>query len=103
LNPTPSPADFVASLAQPGNDMAKNWLRLAASVPGPGAPADYLARLAGDSARVGALQAEFVEKQRALWGALAGGMRAREHRFHGFIDPPGQVSCAGLAYIRRTL
>jgi polyhydroxyalkanoate synthase len=93
LNPTPSPADFVASLAQPGNDMAKNWLRLAASVPGPGAPADYLARLAGDSARVGALQAEFVEKQRALWGALAGGMRATQARAE-----PGDRRFAGAAW-----
>jgi len=73
--------------------MAKNWLRLASSVPGPGAPADYLARLAGDGARVGALQAEFVEKQRALWAALAGGMRASQARAE-----PGDRRFAGAAW-----
>ena len=60
--------------------MAKNWLRLAASAPGPSAPADYLARLSADGVRVGALQAEFVERQRALWTALASGLRESQVR-----------------------
>jgi poly[(R)-3-hydroxyalkanoate] polymerase subunit PhaC len=55
--------------------MAKNWLRLAGGAPVPGAPADYLARLAADGERAGALQAEYLERQKALWHALAAGMR----------------------------
>ncbi|MGH8706450.1 MAG: class I poly(R)-hydroxyalkanoic acid synthase, partial [Burkholderiales bacterium] len=39
------------------------------------APAGYLARLAADGERAGALQAEYVEKQRKLWQGLAAGMR----------------------------
>jgi poly[(R)-3-hydroxyalkanoate] polymerase subunit PhaC len=76
LNSPQSPAAFVASIAQSGNDMAKNWLRLAASAPGQSAPADYLARLSADGARVGALQAAYLEKQRQLWTELASGSRA---------------------------
>ncbi len=53
--------------------MAKNWLRLAAGAPGQAQPAEYLARLGGDSKRVGALQAEFLQKQMQLWGTFATG------------------------------
>ena len=69
----PSPADFVASIAQSGNDLAKNWLRLAAAAPGHSGPADYLARLGADAGRVGAIQADYLEKQRRLWSELAAG------------------------------
>jgi poly[(R)-3-hydroxyalkanoate] polymerase subunit PhaC len=55
--------------------MAKNWLRLAGGAPVPGAPADYLARLAADGERADALRAEYLERQKALWQALAAGMR----------------------------
>jgi poly[(R)-3-hydroxyalkanoate] polymerase subunit PhaC len=73
---TPQPqssAALFASIAQSGNDMAQNWLRLAAGAPG--APADYLARLGAHSERARALQAEYLGKQQALWQALAAGMR----------------------------
>jgi polyhydroxyalkanoate synthase len=76
LNPQSSPADFMAAIAQPGTDMARNWLRLASGAPAQGAPADYLARFAADSTRAGQLQAEYLEKQRALWNALAAGREA---------------------------
>ena len=70
-----SAAAFLAAIAQSGNDAAKNWLRLAAGAPAPGAPAAYLARLAADGERAGALQAEYLDKQKKLWQALAAGMR----------------------------
>ena len=70
-----SPAAFLAAIARTGNDAAQNWLRLAAGAPAPGAPAGYLARLAADGGRAGALQAEYLEKQKQLWLALAAGMR----------------------------
>ncbi|MDH3318638.1 MAG: class I poly(R)-hydroxyalkanoic acid synthase [Betaproteobacteria bacterium] len=54
--------------------MAKNWLRLAAGAAGSGAPADYLAHMGVNREHVGALQAEYLEKQKALWQALAAGM-----------------------------
>jgi len=76
LNSPRSPEAFVASIAQAGNDMAKNWLSLAASAPGQPPPADYLARLSRDSSRVGALQASYLERQRKLWNALAAGEAA---------------------------
>ncbi len=56
--------------------MAKNWLRMAASAPGQPPPADYLAQLNRDPARVGALQASYLEKQLKLWHALAAGKAA---------------------------
>jgi len=56
--------------------MAKNWLRLAAGATGQAGPAEYLARLSADAGRVGAIQAEYFEKQRQLWSALASGSRA---------------------------
>ncbi len=68
-----TPEDFVASIAQSGNDLAKNWLRLAAGAPGQTGPAAYLARLSVDPARVAAIQAEYFEKQRQLWSELAAG------------------------------
>jgi len=73
LNSPQSPEAFVASIAEAGNDMAKNWLRMAASAPGQPQPADYLARLSGDTSRVGALQASYLDKQLKLWNALAAG------------------------------
>ncbi len=76
MNSPQSPEGFVASIAQAGNDMAKNWLRIAASAPGQAQPADYLARLNRDSSRVGALQASYLEKQLELWNALAAGKAA---------------------------
>jgi polyhydroxyalkanoate synthase subunit PhaC len=63
----------MATIAQSGNDMAQNWLHLASSAPAQGAPTAWLAQLAGDAARVQALQAEYLEKQRQLWAGLAGG------------------------------
>jgi polyhydroxyalkanoate synthase len=80
LEPQRSPADFIASIAQSGNDMAQNWLRMAAGAAGPAGPAEYLARLAGDGARAGALQSQYLEKQRALWNALAAGRSATAAR-----------------------
>ena len=53
--------------------MAKNWLRMATGAPGQAAPAEYLAKLAGDGARTSALQAEYLHKQMRLWGTLATG------------------------------
>ncbi len=76
MNAPQSPEAFVASIAQAGNDMAKNWLRMAASAPGQPLPPDYLARLGGDAKRVGALQAAYAEKQMKLWQALAAGRPA---------------------------
>ena len=71
-----SPENFVASIAQAGNDMAQNWLRMAASAPGQPLPADYFARLGADGARLGALQSDYLGKQLRLWNALAAGAPA---------------------------
>jgi polyhydroxyalkanoate synthase len=60
--------------------MAQNWLRMSAGAAGQAGPAEYLARLAGDGARAGALQAQYLEKQRALWNALAAGRSATAAR-----------------------
>jgi len=73
LNSPQSPESFLASIAQAGNDMAKNWLRLAAAAPGAAQPSQYLANLAGDRGRAGELQAEYLQKQMQLWGTLAAG------------------------------
>ncbi len=70
-----SAAAFLAAIAQSGNDAARNWLRLASGAGAAGAPAGDLARLAADGERAGALQAEYGEKQRKLWQALAAGMK----------------------------
>ncbi len=76
MNPPRSPEAFIASIAQAGNNMAKNWLRMAASAPGQPPPTEYLAQLNRDPARVGALQASYLEQQRKLWNALAAGKAA---------------------------
>jgi len=60
--------------------MAKNWLRLAGGAPDPGAPAGYLARLAADGERAAELQSEYLGRLKALWQALAAGMREAEVR-----------------------
>jgi len=80
LSTPPSPENFVASIAQSGNDMAKNWLRMAASAPGQPLPADYLARLGADGARLGALQAEYLDRQLRLWTGLSSGKTGAEAR-----------------------
>ena len=73
MNFPQSPEAFVASIAQAGNDMARNWLRMAASAPGQPPPADYLAQLNLDRDRVGALQADYLGRQLQLWNALTAG------------------------------
>jgi polyhydroxyalkanoate synthase len=75
LNFQQSPEAFLASIARSGNDMAQNWLKMAASAPAQPVPAEYLARLNGDGARVGQLQATYLEKQARLWQALAAGTK----------------------------
>jgi len=73
LNFHPPSETLFASIARSGNDLAQNWLRLATAAPGEGTPARYLARLSGDGARIGELQASYLEKQARLWQALAEG------------------------------
>jgi len=48
LNFQQSPDAFVASIAQAGNDMARNWLRMAASAPGQPPPAIDATKASGD-------------------------------------------------------
>jgi polyhydroxyalkanoate synthase len=69
------PESLLTSIARSGNDMAQNWLRMATAAPGEGGPARYLAQLNGDGARVGRLQASYLEKQARLWQALAEGRK----------------------------
>jgi polyhydroxyalkanoate synthase len=76
LNFPQSPEALLASIASSGNDMAHNWLRLAAGASGQPAPSEYLARLNGDGAKVGELQAAYLEKQLRLWNSLAEGGKA---------------------------
>jgi polyhydroxyalkanoate synthase len=112
LNPQKSPAEFMAAIAQPGTDMAQNWLRLAAGAQAPGNPAEYLGRLAADGARAAALQAEFLEKQRALWNALASGrpagaapqdrrFAARAWRENAYFDYLRQSYLLAAEYLER--
>jgi len=76
LNFQQPPEAFLASIARSGNDMAQNWLRMATGAPSQPAPTEYLARLNGDGARVGQLQAAYLAKQAQLWQALASGGKA---------------------------
>jgi polyhydroxyalkanoate synthase len=73
LSAAQTPETFLASIAQAGNDMAQNWLRMATGAPAQGQPAEYLARLNGDAARLAALQTDYAEKLAKLWNALAAG------------------------------
>ena len=88
--------------------MAQNWLRMAAAAPLQGAPGDYLARLNGDGARVGALQAAYLDKQVRLWQALAEGRKEAAVRAeHGDAgrsgDQAGRVSRRRTSGIRRSV
>ncbi|HEX9181621.1 MAG TPA: class I poly(R)-hydroxyalkanoic acid synthase [Burkholderiales bacterium] len=69
------PETLFTSIARSGTDMAQNWLHMATAASGQGAPADYLARLNGDGARLGQLQLAYFERQVRLWQALAEGRK----------------------------
>jgi polyhydroxyalkanoate synthase len=65
-----SPEALLAAIAQSGGEAAQGWMRLLSSATGdPG----WLAELQRNSARFGAVQASYFEKQTRLWtGLLAG-------------------------------
>jgi polyhydroxyalkanoate synthase subunit PhaC len=64
---------FFAAIADGGNEMAQDWVRLVTSAPQAGAPAPWLAEHFPDAARLAKLQAEYLEKQSRLWSSLTRG------------------------------
>jgi polyhydroxyalkanoate synthase len=81
-----SPEALLAAIAQSGGEGAQGWMRLISGA-GDGA---WLAGLQRNSARLGALQATYFERQTRLWtGLLAGtgeqvaGPRPGDRRFSG--------------------
>src|SRR5262245_54970642 len=65
-----SPEALLAAIAQSGGEVTQGWMRLLSGAAGdPG----WLADLQKNSARLGALQSAYFEKQTRLWtGLLAG-------------------------------
>ena len=69
MQQTGSPEALLAAIAQSGGEAAQGWMRL---ISGAGDTA-WLAELQRSSARLGALQAAYFEKQTRIWtGLLAG-------------------------------
>src|ERR1700694_738765 len=75
----PGSADAVlAAIAQSSNEVTQGWMRLMASAPASTGTAPWLAelQLQRNSAKLGALQAAYFEKQSKLWSSLLAGESA---------------------------
>src|SRR5258708_8804047 len=71
-----SPYAVLAAIAQSSNEVTQGWMRLMASAPASAGAAPWLADLQRNSARLGAMQAAYFEKQSRLWSALLAGQSA---------------------------
>jgi len=68
------PDALVAAITRAGHDMALGWMRLLFTPPPGGAAADWTTGLAGNSARLAAMQSAYLEKQAKLWSSLSAGL-----------------------------
>src|SRR5688572_15381080 len=89
-----SPEALLAAIAQSGDEVTQGWMRLLAGAAG---DTGWLSDLQRNSARFGAMQSAYFEKQTRLWtGMLAGSAeqvaapRAGDRRFSGkdWLDNP---------------
>jgi len=71
-----SPDAALAAIAQSSNEVTQGWMRLMASAPASAGAAPWLADLQRNSAKLGAMQAAYFEKQSKLWSALLAGQSA---------------------------
>ncbi len=71
-----SPDAVLAAIAQSSNEVTQGWMRLMASAPASAGAAPWLADLQRNSAKLGAMQAAYFEKQSRLWSALLAGQSA---------------------------
>src|SRR3979490_3622442 len=99
-----SPDAVLAAIAQSSNEVAQGWMRLMASAPAAAGAAPGLAELQRNSAKLGAMQAAYFEKQSKLWSGLLTGQSASladpdpgDRRFspeagrdHAYDDHPNQ-------------
>ena len=68
-----SPEALLATIAQSSNEMTQGWMRLMSSAQDPSGVPAWLAALQAESARLGELQAAYLEKQARLWATLVQG------------------------------
>src|SRR5467141_2600831 len=73
---TGSPDAVLAAIAQSSNEVTQGWMRLMASAPASAGAAPWLADLQRNSAKLGAMQAAYFEKQSKLWSGLLAGQSA---------------------------
>jgi polyhydroxyalkanoate synthase len=71
-----SPEAVLAAIAQSSNEVTQGWMRLMASAPPSVGAAPWLADLQRNSAKLGAMQAAYFEKQAKLWSSLLAGQSA---------------------------
>src|SRR2546428_6453462 len=71
-----SPDAVLAAIAQSSNEVTQGWMRLMASAPASAGAAPWLADLQRNSAKLGAMQAAYLEKQSKLWSGLLAGQSA---------------------------
>src|SRR2546422_251782 len=71
-----SPDAVLAAIAQSSNEVTQGWMRLLASAPASAGAAPWLADLQRNSAKLGAMQAAYFEKQSKLWSGLLAGQSA---------------------------
>jgi len=73
----PGSSDAVlAAIAQSSSEVSQGWMRLMASAPASSGAAPWLAELQRNSAKLGAMQAAYLEKQSKLWSGLLAGQSA---------------------------
>src|SRR5207302_9059645 len=71
-----SPDAVLAAIAQSTNEVTQGWMRLMARAPASASAAPWLAELQRNSAKLGAMQAAYLEKQSKLWSGLLAGQSA---------------------------
>ena len=69
-----APQDALAAAAQSSNELMAGWMRLVSGASADGAPA-WLSEVQRGAAKLGALQARYLEQQGKLWAAMLSGGR----------------------------
>jgi polyhydroxyalkanoate synthase len=68
-----TPEALLAAIAHSANESTQGWMRMLQNAAGPGAVPPWMEALQHGGERIARLQAEYAQKQMALWGALVSG------------------------------
>ena len=87
-----TPEALLAAIAHSANESTQGWMRMLQNAAGPGAVPPWIEALQQGGERLARLQAEYAQKQVALWGALVSGSERHNVRSFSTTGPDVLIS-----------